>query len=44
MTVQPGWGGQEFKEWILDKVKFLRKQWPDGNIEVDGGVNNESIS
>ena len=43
MTVQPGWGGQEFKEWVLDKIKFLREKWPDGNIEVDGGVNNENI-
>lgn len=43
MMVQPGWGGQEFKEWTLDKIKFLREKWPNGNIEVDGGVNNENI-
>lgn len=43
MTVQPGWGGQEFKKWILDKIKFLREIWPDGNIEVDGGVSDENI-
>jgi len=43
MTVQPGWGGQEFKEWTLAKVAALRKIWPKGNIEVDGGVNNENI-
>lgn len=44
MTVQPGWGGQELKEWVLNKIEFLRKKWPKGNIEVDGGVNDENIS
>ncbi len=43
MTVQPGWGGQEIKEWVLEKVEALRKIWPQGNIEVDGGINNENI-
>ena len=42
MTVQPGWGGQEFKEWTLEKIKTLRKLWPNGNIEVDGGMNPEN--
>lgn len=43
MTVQPGWGGQQFRDWILAKIEFLRKIWPKGNIEVDGGVNDENI-
>jgi len=43
MTVQPGWGGQELKEWVLNKIEFLRKKWLKGNIEVDGGVNDENI-
>jgi len=43
MTVQPGWGGQEFKYWVLEKIEALRKIWPNGNIEVDGGANNENI-
>jgi ribulose-phosphate 3-epimerase len=43
MTVQPGWGGQEFREWVLAKIEFLRKFWPQGNIEVDGGINDENI-
>lgn len=42
MTVQPGWGGQEFKDWILKKIKALHKLWPNGNIEVDGGINSET--
>ena len=42
MTVQPGWGGQEFKDWVLTKIEVLRKLWPKGNIEVDGGINLET--
>jgi len=42
MTVQPGWGGQEFKDWVLTKIEVLRKLWPKGNIEVDGGINSET--
>lgn len=43
MTVQPGWGGQEMKSWVLEKAENLRKIWPNGNIETDGGANNENI-
>jgi ribulose-phosphate 3-epimerase len=42
MTVQPGWGGQEFKDWVLKKIEVLRKLWPNGSIEVDGGINPET--
>ena len=44
MTVQPGWGGQEFKDEVLSKIETLRMTWPDGNIEVDGGINNKNIN
>lgn len=43
MTVQPGKGGQKFKEWTLGKIKHLREIWPNGNIEVDGGINSETV-
>jgi ribulose-phosphate 3-epimerase len=43
MSVQPGWGGQELKSWVLEKAEALRKIWPNGNIEIDGGVNNKNI-
>ncbi len=39
MTVQPGWGGQKFKSWTLEKVKALRRIWSRGNIEIDGGID-----
>ncbi len=42
MTVDPGRGGQKFKNWTLDKIKSLRKKWPSGNIEVDGGLSPET--
>ena len=42
MTVQPGRGGQEFKDEVLTKIKSLREIWPNGNIQVDGGINLET--
>ncbi len=46
MTVNPGFGGQEFMEEMLDKVKFIReKAEGEGfkiDIQVDGGVNLET--
>jgi len=44
MTVIPGFGGQEFLEETLDKIKELRGDYKDVNIEVDGGINLESAS
>ena len=38
MTVNPGFGGQEFIESALDKIRSLRKIYP-GDIQVDGGIN-----
>lgn len=43
MTVQPGWGGQKFKNSTLEKIKSLRELWPKGNIEVDGGLNDKTV-
>ncbi len=39
MTVKPGFGQQELLEETLDKVKQLRGNYSDINIQVDGGVN-----
>lgn len=43
MSVQPGRGGQEFKEWVLEKAKFLKERKFKGNIEIDGGINDKNI-
>ena len=46
MSVEPGFGGQSFKEIALDKIKDLASRRKDNNynylIEVDGGINGET--
>jgi ribulose-phosphate 3-epimerase len=43
MTVNPGWGGQEFIETSKDKVRRLRSILPDRvTITVDGGIDAET--
>src|SRR5205085_11100801 len=40
MTVNPGWGGQEFIEHSLQKLERLRELLPPGvPLEVDGGID-----
>lgn len=43
MTVNPGFGGQSFIESVLPKIKELREIAPELDIEVDGGINAETI-
>jgi ribulose-phosphate 3-epimerase len=48
MTVNPGFGGQEFIPSVLPKIKHLREKISERgmgvDIEVDGGVNINTIS
>ena len=48
MTVNPGFGGQEFIPSVLPKIKRLREKINekgiDVDIEVDGGINLNTIS
>jgi len=43
MTVHPGRGGQEFLSGALTKVRKLRAEYPNLDIEVDGGISNSTI-
>ncbi len=47
MSVNPGFGGQKFIPFSLDKIKKLSKMIHDRNldidIEVDGGVNLDNV-
>ena len=48
MSVYPGFGGQEFIEDTIEKIqaarKLIDKQDHKIYLEVDGGINNETIS
>lgn len=43
MTIQAGFSGQEFQEELLAKVKTLREKNEYLPLEVDGGMNDETI-
>lgn len=43
MTVNPGWGAQQFIGTALDKVRQIREWRPDVNIEVDGGIDDKTL-
>lgn len=42
MTVNPGFGGQTFIRECVEKIRVIRAQQPDLDIEVDGGINAET--
>ena len=43
MTVEPGFGGQSFMADMRPKIEEIRNAAPDLDIEVDGGINAETI-
>lgn len=47
MSVNPGFGGQRFIEYSVDKVRrarlMLDEDGSDAALEVDGGINRETI-
>ena len=48
MSVHPGFGGQKFIEETIEKIeaakKLIEQQDHEIFLEVDGGINNETIS
>jgi ribulose-phosphate 3-epimerase len=43
MSVNPGWGGQTFIASSPAKVARLRELLPHSLIEVDGGIDAETV-
>jgi ribulose-phosphate 3-epimerase len=43
MTVNPGFSGQKFIPDVVPKIRWLREKRRELTIEVDGGVNPETI-
>lgn len=42
LGVSPGTSGQPMQDNVIDKIQDLRIAYPDVNIEVDGGVNENN--
>lgn len=43
LGVNPGFGGQEFQEIIINKIKQAKNVAPGISVEVDGGVNFNTV-
>ncbi len=44
MSVHPGFGGQEFITDVLEKVRAARAAHPDLMIQMDGGVDADTVA
>ncbi len=42
MSVHPGFGGQKFIPSVLEKVREIRKKFPDLMIQIDGGIDAQT--
>jgi ribulose-phosphate 3-epimerase len=42
LSVHPGLSGQNFLPLVVEKIAWLRREWPHAIIEVDGGMNAET--
>lgn len=44
MTVEPGFGGQKLMEEPLAKIREIKERFPQVHVQVDGGVNPETLA
>ncbi len=44
LAVTPGFSGQIFNKKILEKIVWLKTEYPEATIEIDGGVNERTAS
>jgi ribulose-phosphate 3-epimerase len=44
MSVNAGFGGQQFNPVALDKLRQLRELAPHALLEIDGGINEQTIA
>jgi ribulose-phosphate 3-epimerase len=42
MSVHPGFGGQKFIPEVLEKVRWIRKHYPNLDIQIDGGIDDKT--
>lgn len=46
MSVNPGWGGQQFIPFVLEKIRGLKQmakaRGVEPDIEIDGGINSKT--
>ncbi len=42
LAVSPGPSAQKFDDAVLNKIKFIRRENPGVQIEIDGGINPET--
>lgn len=43
MSVEPGYGGQKYIKEVNEKIKYARRIFKKVNIQVDGGVNEDTL-
>lgn len=44
MTVEPGFGGQAYQPDMMQKVRAVKAKAPQMQVQIDGGVNLETIT